>query len=114
MKPGAATLDADGPAAPPRKNGELVFGAPWESRVFGVTMALHQAGVFEWEEFRLALIAEIASSEAANSTREGWSYYERWQKALEQLLAAKGVFSAADLEARVHAFGERPEGHDHP
>ena len=31
-------LDAEGPAAPPRSNGELVFEAPWEARLFGVTM----------------------------------------------------------------------------
>ena len=36
---------ADAPAAPPRDNGELVFEAPWESRAFGVAVALHDAGV---------------------------------------------------------------------
>ena len=39
-------LDSDGPAAPPRRNGELAFEAPWESRLFGVTMALVRSGVF--------------------------------------------------------------------
>ena len=38
-----AELDRDGPAAPPRRNGELVFAAPWERRLFGVTMALTSA-----------------------------------------------------------------------
>ena len=37
--------ELEGVAAPPRANGELVFAAPWESRVFGVTMALREAGV---------------------------------------------------------------------
>ena len=49
-------LDTEGPAAPPRRNGELLFGAPWEGRLFGLTMALHRAGVFEWDEFRQLLI----------------------------------------------------------
>jgi hypothetical protein len=43
--------DLDGVAEPPRKNGELVFEAAWEGRLFGVTMALHEAGAFAWEEF---------------------------------------------------------------
>ena len=29
---------------PPRANGELVFEAPWESRAFGVAVALHESG----------------------------------------------------------------------
>ena len=33
-------LDTEGPAAPPRANGELVFTAPWQSRIFGTTMHL--------------------------------------------------------------------------
>ena len=40
MPAAEALLDVDGPAAPPRSNGELAFNAPWERRVFGVTMAL--------------------------------------------------------------------------
>jgi hypothetical protein len=55
-----ADLDRDGPAAPPRRNGELVFAAPWERRLFGVTMALHERGVFAWGEFSAHLIDEIA------------------------------------------------------
>ena len=34
-------LDSSGPAAPPRDNGELVFAAPWESRAFGLALALN-------------------------------------------------------------------------
>ena len=49
-----AELDRDGPAAPPRRNGELVFAAPWERQLFGVTMALHERGVFAWGDFRRA------------------------------------------------------------
>ncbi|MFD9651474.1 hypothetical protein [Streptomyces mirabilis] len=30
----SAPLDIEGPAAPPRSNGELVFAEPWESRAF--------------------------------------------------------------------------------
>src|SRR5262249_16430015 len=46
---------SSGPAAPPRDNGELVFAAPWESRAFGLALALNEAGLIDWEEFRQAL-----------------------------------------------------------
>ena len=47
----------EGAAALPRKNGELVFDEPWHGRVFGMAVALHEQGVYDWEEFRQTLIA---------------------------------------------------------
>ena len=108
-------LDTEGPAAPPRQNGELVFETPWESRLFGITMALHQAGRFDWEEFRRLLISEIErwEAEAAERPDARWRYYERWQAALEQLLARKGLCGPGELERRTEALAARPHGHDH-
>jgi nitrile hydratase accessory protein len=105
-------LDVAGPAAPPRRNGELVFQAPWESRLFGLTLSLHRAGLFEWEEFRRLLIAEITRWEKDTAEKE-WSYYERWQAAFEGLLAAKGFCSSSELRDRIEQFEARPPGHDH-
>jgi nitrile hydratase accessory protein len=106
-------LDVDGPAAPPRRNGELVFEAPWESRLFGVTISLHRAGLFEWDEFRRLLIEEISAWEKQGRPQHEWSYYERWQAALERLLAAKNLCAPAELSRRVRALAQRPAGHDH-
>jgi nitrile hydratase accessory protein len=106
-------LDVDGPAAPPRRNGELVFQAPWESRLFGVTISLQRAGLFEWEEFRRLLIEEIGAWERQGHAQAEWSYYERWASALERLLASKGLCASGDLARRVHVLEHRPAGHDH-
>jgi nitrile hydratase accessory protein len=106
-------LDLSGPAAPPRKNGELVFEAPWESRLFGLTMALCQAGTFEWEEFRRLLIEEIGGFDASGQPSESYRYYACWQSAFERLLAARGVCAPAELDARARALAARPPGHDH-
>lgn len=106
-------LDRDGPAAPPRRNGELLFQAPWESRLFGVTISLFRAGLFEWDEFRRLLIDEIERWEKQTHADGEWSYYERWQAALETLLQAKGLCAITDLNARVDALMQRPPGHDH-
>ena len=106
-------LDLAGPAAPPRQNGELVFEAPWESRLFGLTMALCQAGIFEWEEFRRLLIEEIGAFDTSGAAPETYRYYARWQRAFERLLAAKGVCAESELDARARALAARPPGHDH-
>jgi len=110
------SFEVGGPLAPPRKNGELVFAAPWESRTFGMTVALHQQGVFEWDEFRDCLIAEIARWEREHGSgcpEAEWSYYARWQAALETLLARKGVCGTTELEVRENDLAARPPGHDH-
>ena len=53
-------LDEDGAAAPPRENGELAFSAPWEGRLFGLTMTLVEAG-------RLGLGGVPAAPDRTNS-----------------------------------------------
>jgi nitrile hydratase accessory protein len=113
----AARLDAEGPAAPPRTNGELVFEAPWESRVFGMTMTLCDQGRFTWDEFREFLIEEIARrDEAYGEDGRDYRYWEHWLAALTRLLGDKALLASADLEARQRELAGRPPGrdHDHP
>jgi nitrile hydratase accessory protein len=106
-------LDVEGPAAPPRSNGELVFAEPWEGRAFGLTMALVHGGTVSYETFRTALIERIAAWEAAPPPGECFSYYRCWLQALEQVLAGTGLVSARDVGERSAAFSRRPTGHDH-
>ena len=103
-------LDIEGPAAPPRSNGELVFAAPWESRAFGLAMALHDGGFFEWEAFRRQLIVAVARAEAAGGE---FSYYRCWLEALQTLLDSTGVVDAAAVDGRAAELACRPAGHDH-
>ena len=43
--------DMDESIAVPRKNGELVFEAPWEARAFGLAVALSEDGLYPWKDF---------------------------------------------------------------
>ena len=104
-------LDESGPAAPPRRNGELVFEAPWESRAFGAAVALARGQTFEWEEFRQGLIGEIGNWERGAGGDE-WSYYERWLATLEQLLVDRGLVTEQELTERV-ARVEHAQAHEH-
>ena len=105
----------EGTAALPRKNGELVFNAPWESRAFGMAVALFEHGLYQhWGEFRHRLIDEIAAWEGRHREREDpWNYYERWLAALERLLVEKGLLSKREIVIRAAEFasGARDEGH---
>ena len=96
----------DGEAAMPRKNGELVFQAPWEGRAFGLAVAMSDRQHFPWDAFRDRLIAEIASAEESN---ESSSYYERWLAAFERVVIESGLISRQDLDAKT---AECAVGHD--
>ena len=82
----------DGEAALPRKNGELVFAAPWEGRAFGLAVLLSEKGAYAWDDFRTRLVQEIAEGDHP--------YYESWLDALQALLLARGVVSAEELSQR--------------
>ncbi|ANP53196.1 nitrile hydratase accessory protein [Streptomyces griseochromogenes] len=109
----SAPLDIEGPAAPPRSNGELVFAEPWESRAFGMAVGLHEAGAFTWAQFQAALIARISAWEKASARTEPYDYYPLWLGALEDVLAGLGIVSTDEVTARAKALARRPEGHDH-
>jgi nitrile hydratase accessory protein len=106
-------LDLDGPAAPPRANGELVFAEPWQGRAFGLVMTLSDRGVVPYARFRDALVARIGAWDADPPPGEQYSYYRCWLQALEQVLAEHGLLRTADLDARSSALAARPAGHDH-
>jgi cobaltochelatase CobN len=97
-----------GSATLPRRNGELVFEAPWQGRVFGMAVALHEQGAYEWEEFRQALIGRIAAAERHGGP---FVYYEIWLETFEALLCAKGLVSRDELDETTYQFefGERDE-----
>lgn len=106
-------LDLQGPAAPPRANGELVFEQPWQGRAFGLAMALTERGVVSYDAFRDHLIARIAAWEADPPEGEPYSYYAQWLQALEDVLDERALVVTADVDARSQAYAVRPAGHDH-
>ena len=88
----------------PRKNGELVFEEPWQSRAFGIAVALHGKGAFPWAEFQRRLIDAVAASPEAGSEDPTETYYRQWLAALERLVVEQGLVTTAELERRKLAI----------
>jgi hypothetical protein len=101
-------VDADlaGPASPPRDNGDIIFGAPWERRVFGLTVAACRSGALQWEAFRDALIAHIANDDSRG-------YWHNWTSALQETLEDAAVLTRDEIVLREHELFSRPAGFDH-
>ena len=91
-----AVAAMSGAAAPPRRNGELVFEAPWQGRSFAMALAVVKAQGLEWKAFQERLIAAITAHPEA-------PYYDCWIAALEQLLLDHDVASADEIDAAQSA-----------
>jgi nitrile hydratase accessory protein len=110
---GVGTLDGDRATALPRSNGELLFETPWQSRILGAAVALQRRGALDFEEFRAQLIEEIQSWQRSHDAAdEAWAYYQRWQAALERVLAQRGLVATSELDARAAALA-RAWSHGH-
>jgi nitrile hydratase accessory protein len=113
-------LDVEGIAAPPRRNGELVFAEPWQSRAFGLVMALCDGGQIAWEDFRQELISGIGGWEAEHPAEEPYDYWRCWLGALEGLAGRRGLVGAAEVDGRAgwlasaaSESGHHGHPHDH-
>lgn len=109
-------MPLDGVLEPPMANGEVLFEAPWQGRVFGMARTLAEQGHYTWDEFRAELIREIGAwdrSAAAADPAAEYRYYDHFLAALQALLAGKGILDPGSVEARFRSFADRPHGHDH-
>jgi nitrile hydratase accessory protein len=89
LDPAVANMTGD--AALPRKNGELVFEAPWQGRALGMALAVVERLRLPWSEFQTRLIAAIAARPEA-------PYYECWVAALERLVVDHGVVAPSAID----------------
>ncbi len=86
--------DAEGP----------VFREPWEAQAFAMTLALHERKLFTWPEWAATLGDEIKKAQAAGDPDTGETYYHHWLRALERIVAEKGLTDARMLDRYYHAW----------
>ena len=106
-------------------NDEPVFKEPWEAQAFSLVIALHESGVFSWDEWSEALpqaihrglhpggvndvvqpVGEGPGDRMGEREDRGDSYYQHWLAAIEHLAIAKGLSEAGELAQRVQAWRE--------
>lgn len=87
-----------------------VFAEPWQAQAFALAVALHERGVFTWNEWADAISAEIR--EHAHDD-DGSRYYEFWLEALEHLLIAKGQTTHAAVDELAASWARAAEATPH-
>jgi nitrile hydratase accessory protein len=98
----------------PRDDDGPVFREPWEAQAFAMALALHERGLFSWNEWAATLADEIRRAQAKGDPDTGETYYRHWLATLERLVAEKGVASPETLlryhDAWDHAADRTPHG----
>ncbi|WP_136440466.1 nitrile hydratase accessory protein [Pacificoceanicola onchidii] len=70
---------------------EAPFDAPWQAQLFGLTVALNEAGLFSWPDW-----AETFGPRVQNAPAE--AYWDVWSEALIALLEARGITDMGAVE----------------
>jgi nitrile hydratase accessory protein len=98
----------------PRDDDGPVFREPWEAQAFAMALALHERGLFSWNEWAAVLADEIRRAQAGGDPDTGETYYRHWLATLERMVAEKGIATAATLhryrDAWDHAADRTPHG----
>ena len=97
----------------PRDSDGPLFREPWEARAFAMALALHQAGLFTWDEWAETLGDEIRRAQSVGDPDTGETYYRHWLAALERIVGEKGVASAQLLARYHHAWDHAAERTPH-
>ena len=103
---------SEGPGAIPRNCESLQFDEPWQSRAFGMVLALAEAKQYPYEDFRQSLISTIGTWDRSHQVDDPtWNYYEQWLAAFEKLVLGKAIVSSEELDRRTKEFqdGSRTE-----
>ena len=86
--------DAEGP----------VFEEGWQAEAFALTVRLHEAGCFTWNEWAAMLAGVLREVRERGETDDGSRYYDHWLMALERLVTEKNVLNATELDRRKAAW----------
>ena len=91
---------------PPTAEGEPVFQAPWQARIFALMVSIVNDKFVPWKSFQSRLVAEIdscktqARSETASAVE--LNYYSSWLAAAERTLIEEGFIIDSDIERQMN------------
>ncbi|NOC45086.1 MULTISPECIES: nitrile hydratase accessory protein [unclassified Ruegeria] len=85
---------------------EPVFAEPWHAQVFAVTVALNEAGRFEWADWAARFSDTLKRHGLARELDGGDDYFRAWLETLEGLLAEQGVSSPQEVKG-LHKSWEK-------
>ena len=90
------------------------FEEPWQAQVFAITVALNEAGVFQWTDWANRFGATLKQHGLTRDLNGGSDYFHAWIETLEDFLADQKIALPNDLQvlksAWTQAYLETPHG----
>ena len=74
-----------------------VFAEPWQAEAFAIVVALHERGLFSWNQWADVLSKQVKAPGGEN-------YYAAWLAALENLLVSMNVTARVEVDALSEAW----------
>ncbi|MEW2917227.1 nitrile hydratase accessory protein [Ruegeria sp. ANG10] len=85
---------------------EPVFAVPWHAQVFAVTVALNEAGRFDWSKWAERFSQTLKLHGLDKELDGGDDYFHAWLETLEQLLIEQGSAAPGDIQSIRNAWEE--------
>lgn len=93
---------------------EPAFAEPWHAQVFAVTVALNEAGRFEWSDWAARFSETLRNRGLDRDLDGGDDYFNAWLETLERLLTELGAADLREIEnirdAWENAYLTTPHG----
>ena len=89
----------------PTENGEPVFKEPWEAQAFSLVIALHESGVFSWDEWSDAL------AQAIRGNLHPGGVEEVVQRVSEAVAEDAGEDAGQETTERMEEKEDRPDSY---
>jgi len=91
-----------------------VFEEPWHAQVFAITVALNEAGVFEWTQWASRFGATLKQHGLTRDLNGGSDYFYAWIETLEDFLTDREIALPHELQvlksAWEQAYLQTPHG----
>ncbi|WP_170428218.1 nitrile hydratase accessory protein [Ruegeria arenilitoris] len=85
---------------------EPVFAEPWHAQVFAVTVALNEAGRFDWSDWATRFSQTLKRHGLDRDLDGGDDYFHAWLETLEQLLNEQGAAVTGEVIQYKNAWEE--------
>lgn len=90
------------------------FAEPWHAQLFALTVAMSEAGHFQWTDWTEAFGATLARRREGGALDGTGDYYGAWLETLEGVLCVRGIAAEGYLDelrlAWEQAYLRTPHG----
>ena len=88
------------------------FAEPWQAQAFAMTLTLHAAGHFTWQEWADALSEELVAADAQSNDVDK-IYHGAWLRTLEQMCTSKALVGMDELMQRKQDWDRAARATEH-